>query len=1285
MINMTEIVHILHEYLKTEHTLAVHLGMTMLRAKNLGGFNEYYITSVLRRYELYKLMQSKSTREQRAIINTAHYQNIAVSDILQRELGIDFDWRNIYSFLPTGFDLRPSQIEFFSRFRKSTTGIKNGDEYVFSKTTGTGKTLLFLTLANILPLDRQIAFVVPTIELANQTIDRLLEYFPESSTQISYRYSNSKHARNPNIQYGVKGRFVIFVDKSYANFAKESPDQMPQFAVNILDESHRLRSPKFRQQFEKQKKYGITLAFTATPLPLTIDKRNQDDIPIPAGDTVQWMARRQNLYGKIVYQDDPVHLESDGELCPIEWDYINGDIDTGAVERKFLGTDGEYSDVCVIQMLQMSWSTIIESFCNKYIDSDELEKRKKLFFVCPNSADMTAEAARKISKNLNITTACVTSKYNFYTTRKSDGSLIEVRTTKDKILEKYRSGEITAICSIRQLREGLDIPEIDWIINLLLLNRVDNYLQYLGRGRRTVIGKDSLLVTDLIPDIGTTISPITAPQALGRIVRNSHQTITDNQESASDSVEPERRTRRHDANLEQYYEAFFRAFETPSEIFKRLRGERKLGANIHTGDIATACQLAVIDSLNSGKILEDLVKSTTKSDINRAHFSDLPTQIDYSEQIKQYKFNPRISYIDILPILEKLAKEKALRIQTETKNRKVGISQSPTQNLGRSRELAISVQTTDSQVERAETRRFKLDEKLTIESAAIMFGDLIRKYKIRAELDAYIDPILRRIDGCENSTRILLEIYTLFLVLNKQSSAKATTIFSKRNMNGWLDFVDSFGFLNWHGSNTSNDRKLFTSQLPRAINTDLAAALLFQARYLCARVFGIERDNFLKQTEKMVCESPLLNAVSERISSEISQIMSYEYVISTSQVAKVIFEYVDKKHSKIILLHKIQQDPQFNVAEIYGIVFPKMLLETIKKYIKQSGANNLPEELVNFLTENIHALKYLQRPEIIIIDPEVRAYVQTKIEELTHLTLLQSEIDFYHATQTYIRQQLPTFPLFNSRNDFILYVKSAVDSTFLKLMQDSPLSILYSPENRARLAEIAARFNLNIDDQSKQLLDSIKGTVAQHRSLEKDTPVQDIVATCIMRYEILCILTDYSLQLRNRSLVTRIFGYVKDSWDIMTLDAKIQTIASYITNIELVREVSQSNRRPTTSVLNTPAFSYTGASDELLDTDYLNEQIRSKVRSDVTRNIEDVYQEVRCEIDNELRETVNKRYLLVSKLQKGDSANFNQPLTVIVQRFYTTQKIRGKMIQGYFGIYIPDVNKFSFLKYWRGL
>jgi superfamily II DNA or RNA helicase len=72
---------------------------------------------------------------------------------------------------------------------------------------------------------------------------------------------------------------------------------------------------------------------------------------------------------------------------------------------------------------------------------------------------------------------------------------------RDRLMAKFRRGDIDVLASVDLFNEGVDVPDVDLIVFMRATHSRRIFVQQLGRGLRLSGGKDKVIVMDFVTDL----------------------------------------------------------------------------------------------------------------------------------------------------------------------------------------------------------------------------------------------------------------------------------------------------------------------------------------------------------------------------------------------------------------------------------------------------------------------------------------------------------------------------------------------------------------------------------------------------------------------------------------------------------------------------------------------------------------------------------------------------------------------------------------------------------------
>ncbi len=221
-------------------------------------------------------------------------------------------------------------------------------------------------------------------------------------------------------------------------------DLKPPAHLVMVDEAHKQKGPKATELLQSYQKDGVpVIGFTATPLDLS------------------------HIYPDLVLCGDRSDGFRCGALVKAEM-YSCGEMDTKDIKRV---ATGEYVMNDVVKKV---WSQKLVGHIVEHAKRLNPELRPIIVFA-PN-VDSSIWLCDEFNK-AGINTASIDGKDVYYQGQRETTT----QNRRDEILEKFRSGEIKAICNCDVLTEGIDIPEAYHLILARPFGSICNYVQAVGR------------------------------------------------------------------------------------------------------------------------------------------------------------------------------------------------------------------------------------------------------------------------------------------------------------------------------------------------------------------------------------------------------------------------------------------------------------------------------------------------------------------------------------------------------------------------------------------------------------------------------------------------------------------------------------------------------------------------------------------------------------------------------------------------------------------------------------
>lgn len=312
--------------------------------------------------------------------------------------------------------------------------------------TGTGKTLLFVSIIKDL-LEQQdkpkILILAHRHELIEQIFDQLSEY-EIISTKI--------------VAGSIDLKLIPVQIASVPTLSRDKRlESWKDFGFNyiIVDEAHHVKANTYKRiirQFSSSKLLGLT----ATPYRLSDEGFT---------DTFEELIESESVKAFI----------DQGFLC--EYDYYS--IPSKELQRQIqsieIGSNLDFTDRGMFRI--MNRKTVLSSTVNTYLKY--VNGKKGIVYTV--NKDHNSHLCNKF-KEFNIRAEAIDSNTE--------------REVRDKIVKKFRDGEIDVLCNVNIFSEGFDCPDVDFIMLARPTRSLGLFLQQVGRGLRP--GKDKVVFLDIV-------------------------------------------------------------------------------------------------------------------------------------------------------------------------------------------------------------------------------------------------------------------------------------------------------------------------------------------------------------------------------------------------------------------------------------------------------------------------------------------------------------------------------------------------------------------------------------------------------------------------------------------------------------------------------------------------------------------------------------------------------------------------------------------------------------------
>jgi superfamily II DNA or RNA helicase len=233
-----------------------------------------------------------------------------------------------------------------------------------------------------------------------------------------------------------------------------------EFDIVIVDEAHHAPADTFKAVIAKiNPKY--LLGLTATPF-----RKDQRSVI--------------EIFGEPLVKYDVITAMQMGYLANVDYRIKNDNLDTDWIAK-------ESRKGYTIRQLnkKIFLPERDEKICDSIIEYWNFKKPKRGIVFCNSS--LHAERIEKILRSSNFSARSLTTR-------------VEKAEERAKRLRLFRKGEIKILTCYDMLNEGVDVPDVDFLVYLRVTHSRVVFLQQLGRGLRYKEGK-TLMVFDYVADL----------------------------------------------------------------------------------------------------------------------------------------------------------------------------------------------------------------------------------------------------------------------------------------------------------------------------------------------------------------------------------------------------------------------------------------------------------------------------------------------------------------------------------------------------------------------------------------------------------------------------------------------------------------------------------------------------------------------------------------------------------------------------------------------------------------
>ncbi|CAN7212573.1 DEAD/DEAH box helicase family protein [Massilia sp. LjRoot122] len=229
---------------------------------------------------------------------------------------------------------------------------------------------------------------------------------------------------------------------------------LPRFGLVWVDEAHHIGASTYR------------------------DLIAQIDPPMLGGGTATpWRGDSYDIdqmLGKPVVRIDIAQGIKRGYLSKIDYRLMAEDLDRLALHRQPRKVQAQH--IIPVQDMQAA-RTLAQVFAQ--------ENRRQMVVFCP-----TVDEARLFAATLRLV--------GFHAAAVTSTMPTAVR---GRVMSQFRRGQLNAVTTVDIFNEGVDVPNVDMLGFMRMTHSRRIFFQQLGRGLRTVSGKDKVVVVDFVSDI----------------------------------------------------------------------------------------------------------------------------------------------------------------------------------------------------------------------------------------------------------------------------------------------------------------------------------------------------------------------------------------------------------------------------------------------------------------------------------------------------------------------------------------------------------------------------------------------------------------------------------------------------------------------------------------------------------------------------------------------------------------------------------------------------------------
>jgi len=333
----------------------------------------------------------------------------------------------------------------------------NKKKIILQELTGIGKTTIAIKIIKkFLEQNKKVVFFTHTIELRDQSFKRIKEAGIDCGILASgFDFDDSKNCYIAMIQTAYSR------EKNYAEIGLKS---FKNIDLVIFDEAHRIDSPQwqiiqdfFSQNFSNARHLGLS----ATPI----------------GSNGKGL---EKYFDEIIHGMQMCEAIQDGFLCDCDLyvkkliDYSSLEVDTKSSEK---------SDFTKTDLAKISKEIEKKEIYGKAVDLYKKFAENKQTLIFCISIEHCAEIKKKFNDagiKADVIHSCLDTK------------------TREKNLELFKNNQIQVLINVAVFIEGVDIPNIQCIIDISPTKSLRRHLQKIGRGFRVKDDNSNLILIDCV-------------------------------------------------------------------------------------------------------------------------------------------------------------------------------------------------------------------------------------------------------------------------------------------------------------------------------------------------------------------------------------------------------------------------------------------------------------------------------------------------------------------------------------------------------------------------------------------------------------------------------------------------------------------------------------------------------------------------------------------------------------------------------------------------------------------